>query len=52
MIQCNRMLKYKIIKKFDKRITLRLHIEMIEAKALRKFIRIYSILKSEFKRQY
>jgi hypothetical protein len=32
---------------FDKRITWRLHLEMIEAKAFRKFIRIYSLLKSE-----
>jgi hypothetical protein len=32
---------------FDKRITWRLHIEMIEAKAFRTFIRIYSLLKSE-----
>jgi hypothetical protein len=32
---------------FDKRITWRLHIEMIEAKAFRKFIRIYSLFKSE-----
>jgi hypothetical protein len=32
---------------FDKRITLRLHTEMIEAKAFRTFIRIYSLLKSE-----
>jgi hypothetical protein len=32
---------------FDKWITWRLHIEMIEAKAFRTFIRIYSLLKSE-----
>jgi hypothetical protein len=32
---------------FNKRITWRLHIEMIEAKAIRTFIRIYSLLKSE-----
>jgi hypothetical protein len=32
---------------FDKRIIWRLHIEMIEAKAFRTFIRIYSIFKSE-----
>jgi hypothetical protein len=32
---------------FDKRITWRLHIEMIEAKALRTFIRIYSSFKGE-----
>jgi hypothetical protein len=32
---------------FDKRITLRLHIETIEAKAFRKFIRLYSLFKSE-----
>jgi hypothetical protein len=32
---------------FDKRITWRLHIEMIEAKAFGRFIRIYSLLKSE-----
>jgi hypothetical protein len=32
---------------FDKRITWRLHIEMIEAKACRTFIGIYSLLKSE-----
>jgi hypothetical protein len=32
---------------FDKRITWRLHLEMIEAKAFRTFIRIYSLLKSE-----
>jgi hypothetical protein len=31
----------------DKRITWRLHIEMIEAKAFRTFIRIYSLLKSK-----
>jgi hypothetical protein len=32
---------------FDKRVTWRLHIEMIEAKAFRTFIRIYSLFKSE-----
>jgi hypothetical protein len=32
---------------FDKRIKWRLHIEMIEAKAFRTFIRIYSLFKSE-----
>jgi hypothetical protein len=32
---------------FDKRITWRLHIKMIEAKAFRTFIRIYSIFKTE-----
>jgi hypothetical protein len=32
---------------FDKRITWRLHIEMIEAKVFRMFIRIFSQLKSE-----
>jgi hypothetical protein len=32
---------------FDKRITWRLHIEMIEAKAFKTFIRIYFLLKSE-----
>jgi hypothetical protein len=32
---------------FDKRITWRLHIEMIEAKAFRTFIIIYSLFKSE-----
>jgi hypothetical protein len=32
---------------FDKRITWRLHKEMIEVKAFRTFIRIYSLLKSE-----
>jgi hypothetical protein len=31
----------------DKRITWRLHLEMIDAKAFRTFIRIYSLLKSE-----
>jgi hypothetical protein len=31
---------------FDKRITWRLHIEMIEAKAFRIFIRVYSLLKA------
>jgi hypothetical protein len=31
----------------DKRITWRLHVEIIEAKTLRTFVRIYSILKSE-----
>jgi hypothetical protein len=32
---------------FDKRITWRLHIKVIEAKAFRTFIRIYSIFKIE-----
>jgi hypothetical protein len=32
---------------FEKKITLRLHINMIEAKAFRTFIRIYSLFKSE-----
>jgi hypothetical protein len=32
---------------FDKRVTWRLHIEMIKAKAFRTFIRIYSLFKSE-----
>jgi hypothetical protein len=32
---------------FDKRIALRLHIEMTETKALRTFIRIYTLFKSE-----
>jgi hypothetical protein len=32
---------------FDKRITWRLHIEIIEGKAFRTFIRIYSLFKSE-----
>jgi hypothetical protein len=32
---------------FDKRMTWRLHIEMIEEKAFRTFIRIYSLFKSE-----
>jgi hypothetical protein len=32
---------------FDKRITWRLHIEMIEAKAFRTFIRIYFLFRSE-----
>jgi hypothetical protein len=32
---------------FDKRITWRLHLQMIKAKAFRTHIRIYSILKSE-----
>jgi hypothetical protein len=31
---------------FDKRITLRLHIDMIEAKAFRTFIRAYSLFRS------
>jgi hypothetical protein len=30
---------------FDKRITLRLHMEMTEAKAFRTFIRLYSLFK-------
>jgi hypothetical protein len=32
---------------FDKRITWRLHLEMIEDKAFRTFTRIYSLLKSQ-----
>jgi hypothetical protein len=32
---------------FDKRMSWRLHIQMIEAKAFRTFIRIYSLFKSE-----
>jgi hypothetical protein len=32
---------------FDKRMTWRLHIEMIEAKAFRTLIRTYSLFKSE-----
>jgi hypothetical protein len=32
---------------FDKRMTWRLHIQMIEAKAFRTFIRIYSLFRSE-----
>jgi hypothetical protein len=32
---------------FDKNVTWRLHIEMMEAKAFRTFVRIYSLLKSE-----
>jgi hypothetical protein len=32
---------------FDRRFTLTLHIEMIEARAFRIFIRIYSLFKSE-----
>jgi hypothetical protein len=32
---------------FDMKVTWRLHIEMIEAKAFRNFIRIYSLFKSE-----
>jgi hypothetical protein len=32
---------------FDKRITCRLQLEMIEAKAFRTFIRIFSVFKSE-----
>jgi hypothetical protein len=32
---------------FHKRISWRLHLEIIEAKAIRTFIRIYSLLKSE-----
>jgi hypothetical protein len=31
---------------FNKRITWRLHIEMIKTKAFRTFIRVYSLLKS------
>jgi hypothetical protein len=37
--------KYLII--FDKRITWRLHIEMIKAEAFRTFIRVYSLFRSE-----
>jgi hypothetical protein len=33
---------------FDKKVTLRLHIEMIEAKAFRRCVRIYFLLKSEW----
>jgi hypothetical protein len=32
---------------FDERITWRLHVEMIEAKAFRTFIKIYSLFRSE-----
>jgi hypothetical protein len=32
---------------FDKKITWRLHIQMIETKAFRTFIRVYSLFKSE-----
>jgi hypothetical protein len=32
---------------FDKRFTWRFHIEMIEAKAFRIFVRVYSLFKSE-----
>jgi hypothetical protein len=32
---------------FDKKVTWRLHIKMIEAKAFRTFIRIYFLFKSE-----
>jgi hypothetical protein len=32
---------------FDRKITWRLHIEMIEGKAFRTFIRVYSLIKSE-----
>jgi hypothetical protein len=32
---------------FDRKITWRLHLEMIEAKAFRTFIRVYSLFKSE-----
>jgi hypothetical protein len=32
---------------FNKRVTWRLHVEMIEAKAFRTFIRLYSLFKSE-----
>jgi hypothetical protein len=32
---------------FDRKITWRFHIEMIEAKAFRTFIRVYSLFKSE-----
>jgi hypothetical protein len=37
--------KYLVI--FDKRIAWRLHIKMIEAKAFRTFITVYSLFKSE-----
>jgi hypothetical protein len=32
---------------FDKELTWRLHVEIIEAKAFRTFVRIYSLFKSE-----
>jgi hypothetical protein len=32
---------------FDRRVTWRLHIEMIEAKAFRIFITLYSLFKSD-----
>jgi hypothetical protein len=32
---------------FDKKITWRIHIQMIEAKAFRTFLRVYSLFKSE-----
>jgi hypothetical protein len=32
---------------FDRRVTWRLHIEMIEAKVFRTFIRLYSLFKNE-----
>jgi hypothetical protein len=32
---------------FDRKITWRLHIEMIDAKAFRTFLRVYSLFKSE-----
>jgi hypothetical protein len=32
---------------FDKKVTWRLHIKMIEAKAFRTFVRVYFLLKSE-----
>jgi hypothetical protein len=32
---------------FDKKVTWRVHIEMIEAKAFRTFVRMYSLLKRE-----
>jgi hypothetical protein len=32
---------------FDKKVTLKLHREMVEAKAFRTFIRVYSLFKSE-----
>jgi hypothetical protein len=32
---------------FDKRMTWKLHIEMIKAKAFRVFLRLYSLLKNE-----
>jgi hypothetical protein len=32
---------------FDRKVTWRLHIEMMEAKAFRTFIRVYSLFKSD-----